>query len=128
MLFRSYVTQSPHADINGRVVHADHRRIADEDHIGFEQFLVRGNECCEAGGTDFFLAFNAKFDIDRQGPCSGHDFQGFHMHVKLSLVVCAAPGVYLPLFEGGFERATFPEFQRVGRLHIIMAVDEYGRF
>ncbi len=50
------------------------------------------------------------------------------MNVDLPLVVGGAAGVQIAAANGGFKCRRGPEVQRLGRLHIVMAVEEDGRF
>ena len=49
------------------------------------------------------------------------------MHEELALVVGRAAGIDLSVFDDGIEGTTVPEFQRIGRLHIVVTVDQHSR-
>jgi hypothetical protein len=49
------------------------------------------------------------------------------MGERLTFVVAGPACIHGPVAHNGFERRCFPQMQRIGRLNIVVAVDENGR-
>ncbi len=49
------------------------------------------------------------------------------MHEQLPLVVAGAAGVDALVLVPGLERRTDPLVERIGGLHVVVAVDQHGR-
>ena len=56
-----------------------------------------------------------------------HELEGLDVHEKLSLVVIRSTRIDCPVTDFRLERIGVPQFDRIHRLDIIMAVNEYGR-
>jgi hypothetical protein len=55
-------------------------------------------------------------------------FGGFDVHVHLPFVVGGAARVDVSMVNGGLEGRRIPEFQRIGRLDVVVAIAQDGRF
>src|SRR6476646_8814413 len=84
-------------------------------------------EARQVTAADFFLAFNDEVKIDRQFPLLFDRFRDpENVAENLTLVVRSAPGKDVTVFQNWIERGRFPEFKRIGRLDVIMAVNHHG--
>ena len=67
-------------------------------------------------------------DVDRQlAPGREVRLQGLDVQEELALVVGRAAGVDAPVAHGGLEGRRGPEVERLGGLHVVVAVDQHGR-
>ncbi len=131
--FHFHVGHTPQSHGDGRVLHADHVGIRDQDDVGFESFLVRQNEFVQVVWTNFLFAFDHEFDIAGQISGSHHGLQSFHMHVKLTLIVSRSAGkngsvrMSWSFFDHWLERRRVPKLIRVGWLHVVMPINQNCR-
>src|SRR5882757_4696078 len=89
---------------------------------------MRGDELSQVRTADLLFSFDTELDIGRQGAGLHHHLQRFYMHVELSFVIGRAPRIDLTVFDHRVEGTAVPEFQGIGRLYIIVTIDQYGRF
>jgi hypothetical protein len=106
--FHLDIGKSAHADINRRSIHAQHRTVADQDHIRFQHCFIGGYKFSKIGGANFFFPFDQELDVAGKCVGFGEDLQGFHMHIKLTLVVGGSSCIDFSVFDHGFERAAVP--------------------
>ena len=81
----------------------------------------------EAFAADFFLAFDQDFDID--GQLAGGLLQGVEgadVDMDLAFVVGGAAAEEIAAANRGLEGRRGPEFERLGRLDVVMAVEKDG--
>jgi hypothetical protein len=81
----------------------------------------------QVGGADLLLAVQQH--LDRAGQLAGDGQQalgGPQLGQMLALVVGAAAAVQAAVADLRLERRAGPGVQRVGRLHVVVAVDEHG--
>jgi hypothetical protein len=75
----------------------------------------------------FLFTFDQKFDIQRQ--CAVHcaqGFDGFDVHIHLTLIVGGAAAVEIAVAEGRLERRARPQLERIGGLHVIVSIAQDG--
>ena len=99
----------------------NHHRVAG-------QFLpVLGQEAVKLGGTHLLFAFDEEDEVARQrGSAADVGLDRIQVGQMLPLVVGRAAGIEGAVFNAGFERRGLPQFERLRRLHIVVAVDEEG--
>ena len=99
--------------------------VADDDHVAGQLFLVARDERIEILAADFFFAFDQELELHRQ-PAGGLQprLGPFDVREHLALVVGGAAGVDIAVAAGRLERRRKPFGQRIGRLHVVMAVDQ----
>ena len=86
-----------------------------------------GQEVVELGGTHFLFALDEEDQIARQrGSTADVGLDRIQVSQMLPLVVGRAAGIEVSVFDAGFERRGFPQFERLRRLDIVVAVDEEG--
>ena len=126
-----HIAQAAHAAVDGRYLVGNHRGIRNQDDIGREFLFVCSHPSRQRGASDFFFAFEDKLHIVTEFPFAQQVFEGFDVHEQLALVVvgAAAPD---GLFSGSrirtddrLERIGAPFLQRLGRLHVVMAIDQH---
>ena len=76
--------------------------------------------------SDLLLAFKDKLYIMLESSLTHHELKGLDMHEKLSLVIVCSTGIDRSIADLRLKRIRVPEFDRVYRLHVIMAVNEHG--
>ncbi|MNV79159.1 hypothetical protein D3C71_1726970 [compost metagenome] len=77
---------------------------------------------------NLLLTLNAEFDVHRQGAFGFQEgLHGFHLGVQLRLVVGCASPVQPAVLQHRLEGIGFPLVYRVGRLHVIMPVNQRCR-
>src|ERR1022692_2492252 len=55
-------------------------------------------------------------------------FDGLHVHVHLAFIVRGAASIDVAVAHGRLEGRAVPFFQRIGRLHVVVAVAQHGGF
>ena len=105
--------------------------IADEREVGFELIAVCGEEWGEARASQFLLALEEHADIDRQGSMRGEPGSAcLDERHDLAFVVGGAArndhhAVTRVLDKTRREGRSIPFFQRIGGLHVVMAVEQH---
>ena len=106
----------------------EHASIGDDQRVGLELRLVRVHKIPQAHAADFFFAFDHHFQIDGQIARCFHDrVQRADVDVHLALVIGRAAAEQISAANGGFEGRRSPQIQRLGRLHIVVAVEQDRR-
>jgi hypothetical protein len=99
--------------------------VGNEDEVGVEAVFVFFEESVEAGASDFFFAFDEVFEADGEVRVLLEGAaEGGHVDDLGALVVSCAASVEAAIADCGLEGGGGPEVEGVGRLDIIMAVDE----
>ncbi len=88
---------------------------------------MAADEIAQAGRADLLLTFDQELDIDAQFAGVQHRFQRLEGCHHLALHVRRAAGEEVLAAHVRLERTALPQGQRVGRLHVVMAVHQYGR-
>ena len=101
--------------------------IADDGHVAFQLLFALFEEAIEVVAADFFLAFDDKLHVDgelllRLEP----GFDGLDVGEHLAFVVRRAAGVDLAVADLRLEGGRFPFVERIGRLDVVVAIDECG--
>jgi len=77
------------------------------------------------GAADFLFAFDEKGHVRRHRRARLHvGLDGVHVGEELSLVVGGAASEQLTVAHDRFERRRVPRLERLGRLHVVVAVDQ----
>ncbi len=101
---------------------ADHHAVARQTIGVFKQELI------ESVAADLFLALDEKLQIHRQPTLDGNPgLRALDVGEHLPLVVGGAAGVEVAVATGRLERSGRPLLQRIGRLYIVVAVDQGRR-
>ena len=116
-----------------RRIGVPHAGVADQREVGLEVVLVRFEKRNEILRSDFLLALDDDGDVERQR--TGHGFPGpagLDEGHQLALVVLGAArdddlSSVGMVGDGGLERRTMPEIERIDRLHVVMAVEQHMR-
>gem|GEM_PF-6026521 len=87
---------------------------------------VGGQERGQANAAAFFFALNHDGDVTRQeGVGVAVGLERLQKHHDLALVVAGSAGVELAVADRRFERPGRPALQRVGGLHVVVAVEQH---
>ncbi len=82
----------------------------------------------QAHTADFFFAFDQDFDIDGKLAMQLMErFERFQVDVHLSFIVGSAAPKDIPVANFRLEGRRGPEFERLGRLHVVMAIEKNRR-
>ena len=102
--------------------------VGDQGKVGLEVGGLRGNVVRNSLPSHLFFAFEQDADVERQRAVRGQQrLERLDLRDHLALVVDRAAGVEIAVALGGLEGRREPLVERVGRLHIVVAVDEHGR-
>jgi len=112
-------------DVERRDVASDHPAV--EDHGGVGAPVVGLDELDDRVATALLLAVAAEAHVDRKLACPGELAGGREQQVELAFVVDRAPAVEILTSHRGLKRRGVPELERVGRLHVEVAVAEHRR-
>src|SRR6266849_263748 len=99
--------------------------IADNDEIGLELLPVLLDKCRHLRAPYLFFALEQEFDIAGQAAAASQQgLDGQQLRKVLALVVAHTPGVKSSVAHSRLEGWCNPFFQWLGRLHIIVAIQE----
>lgn len=118
---------SPQCVGEGRIGVRGHAGVRNHDDVAGQIFLMLFEERFKVSTADLFLSFDEEDDVHGQFLAAGQQFsQTEDMRQNLAFVVGRTPGEDPSLPNDRFEGRSFPQFQRLGRLHVIVAVDEHS--
>ena len=81
---------------------------------------------CEMLAANLFLSFDDEFHIVLQQAVPQEVFEGLHVHECLALVVIGTASPDGSVVDYRLERVAVPFLERLCRLYVIMAIDQYG--
>ena len=88
-----------------------------------------GDERLEVLAADFLFAFDEELHLQRQLAARlDPGFDALDVREHLAFVVGRAAGVDVAVADGRLERRADPFVERLGRLHVVVAVDQGDRF
>ena len=110
-----------------RFVTGSHSRVRDRDEIAGKLLAVLSQEVGKIRATDLLFSLDQEDHIDRQNPllaqCLGDPKD---VGEDLALIVGGAPCVDPAIRDTGLEGMCRPPVERIGRLHVIVSVDQDG--
>ena len=118
------VGQPAHAAIDARHLVADHGGVGDEAYIGLQEILVLAYPRRKAQRAYLLLPFEDEFHIMVKQPAAHLLLEGLQMHEELTLVVVGAAAPYGPVVNDRLEGIAVPFVQRLGRLDVVMPIDQ----
>src|SRR3990167_8679592 len=127
--FNLEVAQAPQAVADRGEALAQHGGVAHEQGVAAEPVPALADELVDVLAADFFFALDHELDVHRQAALVLHEgFQRLEVHEDLALVVHHAAGVELAVAQGQLPGRREPLVERLGRLHVVVAVEEQGGF
>src|SRR5437667_2474972 len=126
--FRVNQATQPHAE--SRQVGRKQLSIADQREVGLELRFLLANVFSNRFAAHFLFTLDDNFYIQRQlAAVRLHErFECFHLHPELAFVIDRAASIDVVIALGRFEGRGNPFIERVGRLHVVVRIAEYGRF
>ena len=122
------VHEAAQSDADGGQFGREHFGIADHGGIGGKARRLALDVGLDVFAACLFLAFEQELHVD--GELAGgleQRLHGFDLDVDLPLIVAGAAGVDVVAADFGFKGGRLPLIERVGRLHVIVAVEKDGR-
>ena len=108
-----------------RNIFGEHAGIRDDGDVGRKLVAIAVDRRLKIRRADLFFTFKTYLDVDRQASARSHmRFDRGQMHQRLALVVHRTAAVDLSIADRRFERRRAPQFDRVDRLHVVVAVDQ----
>src|SRR6266702_6861109 len=99
--------------------------IADDDEVGFEFVPVFLDKCRHLRAPDLFFALEQDFDVAGQAAAARQQgLDGQELRKVLAFVVAHTPGVKPSVAHSRLEGWRNPFFQWLGRLHIVVTIQE----
>ena len=123
--FHFPISQSAKTGSERRQVLAQHTGIRHQNHIGLKQFLMLLQELVQTGRADFLLTLENEFHVVAQQTVAHQIFKSLDLNHSLSLIVVRSTGPDASVTDFGFKRIALPQFQRLGRHHIVMCIDQH---
>ena len=106
----------------------EHRGIRNHHGVAGEPVRVPLDERRQVHAADLLLTLDEDDHVHGQrAPRRELRLERLHVHPQLSLVVHGPAREHLAVPDRGLEWRRRPELERLGRLHIVVAVDEHGR-
>ena len=105
----------------------DHASVGNGHDIAFQLVRVLLEEGFQIRAADLFFTFDEKDDVHRQIGVRGDGFaQTLQMSHELAFVVRRAAAVNAAIADRGIESGRFPLVERLGGLHVVVAVNQNG--
>ena len=123
--FHFPIGQPAQAGGERRQIGREHASVAHQHDVAGQQFTVLLQEGGQARRADFLLSFQYEFHIMAQLPRTHHVLERLQLNHALPLVVVRTTGIHFSVAHFRFERRTDPQFQRIGRHHVIMPVNQH---
>jgi hypothetical protein len=121
------VDEPAHGRDQRRHVLGDHPGVRDQDEVAGQAVGVLAEEGVDRGRARLLLALHEELDVHGQAAVGGQQVaHGRDLEVDLALVVGGAAGAQAAVAHGRLERRRRPLLQRVGGLHVVVAVDGDG--
>ncbi len=122
------VGQPAQAVRDRRRLRREHGRVRDEDDVAVEPLPLLADVRLDCHRAGFLFALDDVLEVDRK-VALGRQVRlgGLGVHEHLALVVTRAAGVQGAVVPSWVERVGGPLLQRVGRLHVVVAVHDDGR-
>ena len=122
------VDHAAQADAKRRKSGSKELGVANQRKVGFQVGRLRSNVVRNSLPSHLFLAFEKNPDVEGQRVVCGHErLERLHLRDHLALVVDRTAGVEVSIALCGLEGRREPLVERVGRLNIVVTVDEHGR-
>ena len=102
--------------------------IGRQHRIGREQIAISLDDGPQTGAAGFLLALDEQLDVHRAA--TGHRQESGHRldrNRRRALHVRRTTGVQAAVAHGRLERRRDPKLHRIGRLHVVMAIDDQRR-
>ena len=103
----------------------DHAAVEDDRAVGAALVLV--DEAQHVRAADLLLALEHDAHVHRQLARARELAGDVQERQEVALVVARAARVQPAVAHHGLERVGRPELARIGRLHVVVAVDQHGR-
>ncbi len=115
-------------DGDGGLVGAPHRAVGRQHEIGAQLLGVRRDEGAEMRAAALFLALDHQLEVDRQLAGGLEErFRRLDRDQHRPLVIRHAARIEAVVAHLRLERRRLPLLQRIGRLHVVVSVDQDGR-
>src|SRR5882724_2345665 len=107
---------------------AEHGSVGDEQCVRLQFFLVTLDVVPQADAADLFFTFDQHFDINGKFSVQlMQRFERLNMNMDLAFIIGRAAPKDISIAHFRLEGGGGPEFQRLGGLYIIVAVEKNGR-
>ncbi len=123
------IDQAAQAGADGRQLGREHLGIADDGCVGFQARGLAGDVAFDVVAAHFFLALDEEPHVARQLAVRLQQaLDRLDEDVRLPLVIRGAAGIDVVVADLGYERRRLPFLQRVGRLHVVVPVEQQRGF
>ena len=110
------------------LVGGEHGGVAHQDHVGVQLLPAFAQEDGQALAPGLLLALDHDLEVDGELAVDLHvGLDRLEVHVDLSLVVHGAARVELAVAHNGLEGLRGPQLERLGRLNVVVPVEQRGR-
>ena len=111
----------------GRHPTRDHSGIGNERDIAVQRVAIVAQESRQTSAADFLFAFDDEMQVHGQVALLFHRLlEAEDVREDLAFVVCRTAREDEAVFQDWIERRRIPEFERIGRLHIVVTVNHHG--
>src|ERR1700722_6363301 len=108
-----------------RTIRSQHAGVRHHSKMSAQRPAVPLNEACQIWATDFFFALKQAYQIDWQRTWSADvGFDRFEVSQQLAFIVTGTAPKQVVVAYGRFEWGRDPFRKRVGRLHVVVTVDD----
>ena len=122
------IDDAAQTDADGGQLRREHLGIANHRGVAFQARGLAGDVGFDVLAAHFFFALDQELHVDRQPPVLLQQaFHGFDQDVGLPFVVGRSARIDVVVANVGLKRRRLPFVQRIGRLHIVMPVEQHGR-
>ena len=114
-------------DADSRQLRREHLGVANHRGVAFQARGLARDVGFDVLAAHFFFALDQELHIDRQPPMLlQQPLHGFDQDVGLAFIVGRPTRVDIIVANVGLKRRRFPFVQRIGRLHVVMPVEQHG--
>jgi len=125
--FHLHIDQSAQADAQRRNALGEKLGIGNQRDIRLQLLGIFSHVFGNGFAAHLLLAFHQKLHVDGQRAVYGAQrLDGFHVHVHLAFIVRRTASVNIAVAHFRLEGRAEPFTQRIGRLHVVVAVAQHG--
>ena len=121
-----HICQTAHPTVDGGCLVRYHCGVRHQTDIGAEHLFVLFEKWGQRRASNLFFAFENEFYIMIELSGAYQVFKYFDMHEQLAFIIVGATSPNGAVTDYRFKGVGMPFLKRLGRLYVVMAVNEYG--
>ncbi len=124
-----HVKDAPISEAQPGTARGVHGPVRVQSHVGGEEGLILAAELIQAGASHLFLGVEEELHVDRQLSIDLEDrFDSFEVGEELAFIIGGSPAIHPSVPDDRLEGGRVPGIQGLGRLNVVMPVDQQRSF